>query len=130
MSEEGNKRNDNPIDLGDAFSSGGVTATGERVFVPLRKRSKLNDSDDSNGIQSYTDLHSISLLSDEEVKLIRLQSRISVEGDDVVGPILQFRNIGLHEVFLQKLHERGIRVLYLSPFHCRHRNPCKCRAFL
>lgn len=114
MSDKGVKRSENPaINVDDAFSSGAVTATGERIFVPLRKRTKTEENgsiSDFNGIEAYTDLRSISILSDDEIKLIRMQNRISIEGDDIVGPILQFQNIGLHEVFLQKLQERGIKV--------------------
>ena len=116
MNESNNKRSENPVNVEDAFSSGPITATGERIFVPLRKQVKLDEKESTsqtNGVQAYTDLSSISILSDNEIKLIRLQNRISIEGDDVVGPIQHFQNIGLHEVFLQKLNQRGITVIAL-----------------
>ena len=48
MNENKNKRSENPINVEDAFSSGPVTATGERLFVPLRKQVKLNENEFSS----------------------------------------------------------------------------------
>lgn len=126
MDKEGIKRSDNPIDVEDPFSSGAVTATGERIFVPLRKRSKVDNEQllSDNGTTAYTDLKAISVLSEDEIKLIRMQYRITVEGDDIVGPILQFQNIGLNEVFLQKLRERNITVSFLTLFHFSDSKTC------
>ena len=94
----------------EAFSSGMVPATGERVFIPMRKRDKVDNTLNENGIDSYTDLSAIPSLSDEDIRLIRMQNRIEIEGDDIVGPILKFTNIGLQVPVLKKIASMGISV--------------------
>ena len=111
------KRGDHPVNLQSAFSPGAITATGERIFVPFRKRIKQEEEIDSNlksnGIKSYGVVHHSSVLSDDEVKLIRLQNQISLEGSDIVcNPILKFSNAGLHPIFIQRLQEKGITVIF------------------
>lgn len=99
-----------PREAFEAFSSGMVTATGERVFIPLRKRENVDGPISMNGIDSYTDLSAIPSLSDEDIRLIRMQNHIEIEGDDVVGPILKFTNIGLQAPVLKKIALMGISV--------------------
>lgn len=102
-----------PKDTSEAFSSGMVTATGERIFIPLRKRERMDDERAKhvgNGIDSYTDLSALPVLSGEDIQLIRLRHRIEIEGDDIVGPIQKFTNIGLQTPLLRKLSLRGITV--------------------
>ena len=96
-----------PREAADAFSTGMVTATGERIFIPLRKREKRSNEsteEEKNGIDAYTDVSAI-------LKLIRMQNRITIEGDDIVGPILKFTNIGLQAPVLKKIVSMGITVL-------------------
>ena len=50
------------------------------------------------------------LLSHEDIRLIRMQNRIEIEGDDIVGPILKFTNIGLQVPVLKKIASMGISV--------------------
>lgn len=99
-----------PREASEAFSSGMVTATGERVFIPMRKRDKVDNTLNENEIDSYTDLSAIPSLSDEDIRLIRMQNRIEIEGDDIVGPILKFTNIGLQVPVLKKIASMGISV--------------------
>ena len=106
-----------PKDTSEAFSSGMVTATGERIFIPLRKRERVDDTrvkHVGNGIDSYTDLSALPVLSEEDIRLIRLRHRIEIEGDDIVGPIQKFTNIGLQTPLLRKLSLRGIVVWSLT----------------
>ena len=99
-----------PREASDAFSTGMVTATGERIFIPLRKREKRSN-EEKNGIDAYTDVSAIPNLSENDIKLIRMQNRITIEGDDIVGPILKFTNIGLQAPVLKKIVSMGITVL-------------------
>lgn len=104
-----------PRDAADAFSTGMVTATGERIFIPLRKREKLSDGSEesgANGIDAYTDVSAIPSLSENDIKLIRMQNKITIEGDDIVGPILKFTNIGLQAPVLKKIVSMGITVQF------------------
>ena len=121
-----------PREAADAFSTGMVTATGERVFIPLRKREKRSNEsteEEKNGIDAYTDVSAIPNLSENDIKLIRMQNRITIEGDDIVGPILKFTNIGLQAPVLKKIVSMGITVLgfQFSLFY-RHRSPSRCKA--
>lgn len=104
-------------DLKDAFSSGSVTATGERIFVPIRKHVKTESEEEEVPSQPIPPL-SIPLqpssLSSEEIRLIRLQNRIEVQGDDPVPPIQHFSEIGLPEPVLQRLKSKGVTVLLLN----------------
>lgn len=103
-----------PREAADAFSTGMVTATGERIFIPLRKREKRSNEsteEEKNGIDAYTDVSAIPNLSENDIKLIRMQYRITIEGDDIVGPILKFTNIGLQAPVLKKIVSMGITVL-------------------
>ena len=102
-----------PDNLSGAFSSGMVTATGERIFIPLRKRGRIEgdqNQEAGNGIDSYTDVSALPSLSEDDIRLIRLQNRIEIEGDDIVGPIQKFTNIGLQIPLLRKLASKGITV--------------------
>ena len=58
-----------------------------------------------------------------------MQNRITIEGDDIVGPILKFTNIGLQAPVLKKIVSMGITVLgfQFSLFY-RHRSPSRCKA--
>ena len=76
----------------------------------MRKRDKVDNTLNENGIDSYTDLSAIPSLSDEDIRLIRMQNRIEIEGDDIVGPILKFTNIGLQVPVLKKIASMGISV--------------------
>lgn len=121
-----------PREAADAFSTGMVTATGERIFIPLRKREKRSNEsteEEKNGIDAYTDVSAIPNLSENDIKLIRMQNRITIEGDDIVGPILKFTNIGLQAPVLKKIVSMGITVLgfQFSLFY-RHRSPSRCKA--
>ena len=107
--EHASKKRREEITKTDPFSLGTVTATGERIFVPIRTKATTEEQEKAE-VKPYTDLRAITVLSPDETKLIRLQNRIQVEGDDIVGPILQFRNIGLHDVFLRRLSLRKISV--------------------
>lgn len=122
-----------PREAVDAFSTGMVTATGERIFIPLRKREKRSTEspeEERNGIDAYTDVSAIPNLSENDIKLIRMQNRITIEGDDIVGPILKFTNIGLQTPVLKKIVSMGITV---CGFQCslfyRLRSPFRCRGF-
>lgn len=102
-----------PDSISEAFSSGMVTATGERIFIPLRKRGRTEgdkNQEEGNGIDSYTDVSALPSLSEDDIRLIRLQNRIEIEGDDIVGPIQKFTNIGLQIPLLRKLVSKGITV--------------------
>lgn len=111
MEEELRKRQKNQEALKDAFSSGSVTATGERVFVPIRKRVKTEDDAPSPRVNAFSPiLLRSSAISDDEKKLMRLQNRIEVEGDDFVPPIRSFQEMGLPNVILQKMVSKGIQV--------------------
>lgn len=111
MEGELRKRQKNQEALKDAFSSGSITATGERVFVPIRKRIKTEDDAPSPRVSSFSPiLLGSNALSDDEKKLIRLQNRIEVEGDDLVPPIRSFQEIGLPNVILQRMMSKGIQV--------------------
>lgn len=116
MTEEERGKRQSQDDLKDAFSSGSVTATGERIFVPIRKRVKT-ESGDENPPQPTPPL-SIPLqansLSNDEVRLLRLQNRIEVQGDDPVPPIQHFQDIGLPDPVLQRLKSKGILVWLLE----------------
>ena len=107
-----------PESMSGAFSSGMVTATGERIFIPLRKRERTegdSNQEIGNGIDSYTDVSALPSLSEDDIHLIRLQNRIEIEGDDIVGPIQKFTNIGLQTPLLRKLASKGIVVHTKDP---------------
>lgn len=112
MTEEERGKRQSHEDVVDAFASGSVTATGERIFVPIRKRVKTEPGEETPS--QPTPPLSIPLqgntLSNDEVRLIRLQNRIEVEGGDPVPPIQSFRDIGLPDPILQRLKSKGILV--------------------
>ena len=97
-----------PSDLNDAFSSGLVTATGERIFVPIRKKATIDDSEARSNLYKA---QSSQMLSSDEIKLIRMQNQIQVEGDDLCGPILHFHDIGLCAAVEKRLTNHGIKVV-------------------
>ena len=96
-----------PSDLNDAFSSGLVTATGERIFVPIRKKAKIDDSEARSNLYKA---QSSQMLSSDEIKLVRMQNQIQVEGDDLCGPILHFHDIGLCAAVEKRLTNHGIKI--------------------
>lgn len=116
MTEEERGKRQSHEDVVDAFSSGSVTATGERIFIPIRKRVKTESGEETPS--QPTPPLSIPLqgdaLSNDEVRLIRLQNRIEVEGGDPVPPIQSFRDIGLPDPILQRLKSKGILVFSME----------------
>ena len=97
--------------LSEPFSEGLITATGERVFVPIRKKQRIDYSETRKNI--YLGSFQSRLSYDESV-LVRMQNHIQVTGDDLCGPILHFQDLNLAEPVAKRLFFREISVLLVN----------------
>ena len=97
--------------LSEPFSEGLITATGERVFVPIRKKQRIDYSETRKNI--YHGSFQSKLSHDESV-LVRMQNHIQVTGDDLCGPIMHFQDLNLAEPVAKRLFFREISVLLVN----------------
>lgn len=94
-------------DLYEAFSEGLITASGERVYIPIRKVQRIDYTETRKNI--YHGCFQSRLTYDESV-LIRMQNHIQITGDDLCGPILHFQDLNLEEPVAKRLFFREISV--------------------
>lgn len=111
MNNSGSSKRQGPDDYEDPFSQGLVTATGERVFLPIRKMQRMGYTETRKNI--YQGCFQSKLTNDESI-LVRKQNHIQVIGDDLCGPILQFQDLELPEFVTRRLFYLDISVTNLN----------------
>ena len=107
MNRSGGSKRSGSSDLYEAFSEGLITASGERVYIPIRKIQRIDYTETRKYI--YHGCFQSRLTYDESV-LVRMQNHIQVTGNDLCGPILHFQDLNLEEPVAKRLFFREISV--------------------
>ena len=107
MDQSGSSKRSGSNDLYEAFNEGLITASGERVFIPIRKIQRIDYTETRKNI--YHGCFQSRLTHDESV-LVRMQNHIQVTGDDLSGPIMHFQDLELEDPVAKRLFFREISV--------------------